>query len=167
MVLEATLSGRQVRIDRSPAWTRPKKRGTRHRRRAGPRRDLRERPPGQHLWHPLSTRLDEAGHLITRLGAVTLPQFCQVAMLPQGRFQAFLRARSEERRALLQQVFQTERFDRTERWLRERRVGLRRASDTHRDTVADLVSRVGEVGGDGAPDGWPATPPASMAGWPR
>ena len=57
---------------------------------------------------------------------MTLPQFCQVAMLPQGRFQAFLRARSEERHALLQQVFQTGRFDRIERWLRDRRVELRR-----------------------------------------
>ena len=28
VVLEATLSGRRFRIDRSPAWTRPKKRGT-------------------------------------------------------------------------------------------------------------------------------------------
>ena len=66
-------------------------------------------------------------------------------MLPQGRFQAFLRARSEERHALLQQVFRTERFDRIERWLRERRVALRRASDAHRGTVADLVSRVSEA----------------------
>ena len=122
---------------------------------------ISERRPaddGQHLWHPLSTRLDETGHLVTRLVGMTLPQFCQVAMLPQGRFQAFLRARSEERHALLQQVFQTERFDRTERWLRERRVGLRRASDAHRDTVADLVSRVSEVADDGAPDDWPADP---------
>ena len=166
VVLEATLSGRRFRIDRSPAWTRPKKRGTGTTTEQA-RVVISERRPaddGQHLWHPLSTRLDETGHLVTRLVGMTLPQFCQVAMLPQGRFQAFLRARSEERHALLQQVFQTERFDRTERWLRERRVGLRRASDTHRDTVADLVSRVSEVGDDGAPDDWPADP-SCLDGW--
>ena len=96
-------------------------------------------------WQPLSTRLDETGHLVTRLVGMTLPQFCQVAMLPQGRFQAFLRARSEERHALLQQVFQTGRFDDIERWLRDRRVELRRTSQHHEGVVADLVSRVSEV----------------------
>ena len=113
---------------------------------------------GTDAWHPLSTRLDETGHLVTRLVGMTLPQFCQVAMLPQGRFQAFLRARSEERHALLQQVFQTGRFDRTERWLRDRRVELRRSSEAHQGAVADLVSRVSEVGGAAAPTFWPGDP---------
>jgi exonuclease SbcC len=166
VVLEATLSGRRFRIDRSPAWTRPKKRGSGttteqarvviSERRAG--------DDGADAWHPLSTRLDETGHLVTRLVGMTLTQFCQVAMLPQGRFQAFLRARSEERHALLQQVFQTGRFDRTERWLRDRRVELRRSSEAHQRSVADLVSRVSEVGGDTAPDGW-AAEPRLLATW--
>ena len=95
---------------------------------------------------------------------MTLPQFCQVAMLPQGRFQAFLRARSEERHALLQQVFQTGRFDRTERWLRDRRVELRRSSEAHQAAVADLVSRVSEVGGHDAPQEWPDDP-ALLGRW--
>ncbi|HEU4337824.1 MAG TPA: SMC family ATPase [Nocardioides sp.] len=166
VVLEATLSGRRFRIDRSPAWTRPKKRGTGTTTEQA-RVVISERrtaDDGQHLWHPLSTRLDETGHLVTRLVGMTLPQFCQVAMLPQGRFQAFLRARSEERHALLQQVFQTGRFDRTERWLRERRVELRRSSDDHRSRVADLVSRVSEVGDDRAPDDWQSEP-GLLADW--
>lgn len=166
VVLEATLSGRRFRIDRSPAWTRPKKRGTGTTTEQA-RVVISERRPaddGQHLWHPLSTRLDETGHLVTRLVGMTLPQFCQVAMLPQGRFQAFLRARSEERHALLQQVFQTGRFDRTERWLRDRRVALRRESEVHRTAVADLVSRVSEVGDDRAPDDW-RTDPDVLGDW--
>ena len=160
VVLEATLSGRRFRIDRSPAWTRAKKRGTGTTTEQA-RVVISERRPsddGADAWHPLSTRLDETGHLVTRLVGMTLPQFCQVAMLPQGRFQAFLRARSEERHALLQQVFQTGRFDRTERWLRDRRVELRRSSEAHRTAVADLVSRVSEVGADAAPSAWPSDP---------
>ncbi len=165
VVLEATLSGRRFRIDRSPAWTRPKKRGTGTTTEQA-RVMIAERrcTDGADAWHPLSTRLDETGHLVTRLVGMTLPQFCQVAMLPQGRFQAFLRARSEERHALLQQVFQTGRFDRTERWMRERRVELRRASEAHQAAVADLASRVSEVGGDAAPADWP-TEPALLGAW--
>src|SRR5690606_18077436 len=81
VVLEATLARRRFRIDRSPAWTRPQRRGT-----GTPPEPARvvisERRPagadaadGDHLWHPLSTRLDETGHLVTRLVGMTLPQF--------------------------------------------------------------------------------------------
>ncbi len=161
VVLEATLSGRRFRIDRSPAWTRAKKRG------AGTTTEqarvvISESTDGE--WQPLSTRLDETGHLVTRLVGMTLPQFCQVAMLPQGRFQAFLRARSDERHALLQQVFQTGRFDDIEHWLRDRRISLRRTSQAHEGEVADLVSRVSEVAGDDAPDEW-AADPEGLRGW--
>ncbi|WP_107765556.1 AAA family ATPase [Nocardioides terrigena] len=147
--LEVTLSGRRWRIERSPAWQRPKKRGT------GITTEqasvhLAERVDGQ--WVTRSTRLDEAGHLMTRLVGMNLPQFCQVAMLPQGRFQAFLRARSEERHALLQQVFRTGRFDQVERWLREHRVSVRRTSEQHATTVAALVSRISETADRPAPD---------------
>ncbi|WP_210503729.1 AAA family ATPase [Nocardioides xinjiangensis] len=177
VVLEATLSGRRFRIDRSPAWTRPKKRGSGTTTEQARVVISERRPPADdttgdgsdgagHQWQPLTTRLDEAGHLVTRLVGMTLPQFCQVALLPQGRFQAFLRARSEERHALLQQVFQTGRFDRTERWLRDRRVELRRTCDAHRSAVADLVSRVSEVGGEGVPEEWTADP-TSLGPWVR
>ena len=81
VVLEVTLSGRRFRIDRSPAWVRPKKRGTgttseqarvvisEHRPTTGDDAD-----PDQDAWLPLSTRLDETGHLVTRLVGMTLPQ---------------------------------------------------------------------------------------------
>lgn len=169
VVLEATLSGRRFRIDRSPAWTRPKRRGTgrtteQARVVISERRPAPDDPDGADQWHPLSTRLDETGHLVTRLVGMTLPQFCQVAMLPQGRFQAFLRARSEDRHALLQQVFATERFDRVEKWLRDRRVALGRASATHLADVSDLASRVSEVAATMAPADWADTPDA-LTGW--
>ncbi len=73
-------------------------------------------------WVPLTSRLDEAGHLVGTLVGMNLTQFTQVAMLPQGRFQAFLRARSEDRQRLLQQLFRTGRFAQVELWLREHRV---------------------------------------------
>jgi DNA repair protein SbcC/Rad50 len=151
VTLELTLAGRRFRIVRSPAWQRPKKRGT------GTTTQqasvlLSERRGEQ--WHPLSTRLDEAGHQITHLVGLNLSQFCQVAMLPQGRFQAFLRARSEERHKLLQQLFRTARFEDVERWLADRRRALRRESLVHHDQVAGLVSRLSEAAGSPLPEGW-------------
>ena len=82
--------GRRFRIDRSPAWERPKRRGTGTTPQQASVVDRASALDGG--WVPLSTRLDETGHLVTALLGMNLAQFTQVAMLPQGRFQAFLRA---------------------------------------------------------------------------
>ncbi|WGL50587.1 SMC family ATPase [Nocardioides sp. BP30] len=151
VVLEATLAGRRFRIGRSPAWDRPKKRGT------GSTTEqasvvVQEQRAG--AWTTQTTRLDEAGHLITDLLGMTLTQFTQVALLPQGRFQSFLRARSEERKELLQRLFRTERFHDVERWLREHRLDLRRRSEGLNQRVADAVSRISEATESALPDDW-------------
>ncbi|MCR6030802.1 AAA family ATPase [Nocardioides sp. zg-579] len=147
--LEATLGGRRFRIVRSPAWDRPKKRGTGTTTQQASV-TLSELVDG--AWVPLSSRLDETGHLVSELLGMNLAQFTQVAMLPQGRFQAFLRAKSEERHELLQRLFRTGRFADVERWLRDRRLDLRRRSESAHQGVADLASRVSEV--VGAPPPW-------------
>jgi exonuclease SbcC len=151
VTLEVTLGSRRFRIVRSPAWERPKKRG------AG----LTTEQAGVTIselvdggWQPLSSRLDETGDLVGRLVGMTLTQFTQVAMLPQGRFQAFLRARSEDRHRLLQQLFRTGRFEQVERWLRDRRLELRRACGEAHQTVADLVSRLSETTAELLPGDW-------------
>jgi len=149
VTLEATLADRRFRIVRSPSWERPKKRGS------GLTTEqasvsIAERVDGEWVTH--STRLDETGHLVTRLVGMNTAQFTQVAMLPQGRFQAFLRARSEERHQLLQQLFRTGRFAGVERWLRDRRIDLARAADDVRRRVEELVSRVSETTGAEAPE---------------
>ena len=149
--LEATLSGRRFRITRSPSWERPKKRGS------GTTTQqasvvVQERRDGE--WQTLTTRLDEAGQLVSGLLGMTLTQFTQVAMLPQGRFQSFLRAKAEERKELLQRLFRTERFTDVERWLRDRRLELRARSTTIHQKVADVVSRVSEATDTALPDDW-------------
>jgi exonuclease SbcC len=149
--LEVTLSGRRFRIDRSPAWERPKKRGSGFTTEQASVR-LSERRDGG--WHQLANRLDETGHLVTHLVGMNLAQFCQVAMLPQGRFQAFLRARSDERHKLLQQLFRTTRFEDIERWLRDHRRSMRQQSARHHEVVADLVSRVSETADVPLPEVW-------------
>jgi len=152
VVLEATLSGRRFRITRSPSWERAKKRGE------GTTTEqasvsIAERVNGTWVTH--STRLDETGHLVSRLLGMNVAQFTQVAMLPQGRFQAFLRARSDERHKLLQQLFRTGRFENVEKWLRDRRLDLRRRADSAREVVGDLVSRVSETTSSPVPDDVP------------
>ncbi|KQZ70468.1 AAA family ATPase [Nocardioides sp. Root151] len=149
--LEATLSGRRFRITRSPAWVRPKKRGTGLTTEQASVR-VEERISGE--WVMQSTRLDEAGHLLTGLVGMTMTQFCQVAMLPQGEFQKFLRASSNERHALLQQLFSTQRFEDIERWIRDHTRALHRQGQELQRSVSRVVSRILEATGETLPDDW-------------
>lgn len=151
VTLEVTIGGRRFRFVRSPSWERPKKRGpgTTTQQAAV---SVSERLEG--AWQPLSSRLDETGHLVTHLVGMNVTQFTQVAMLPQGRFQEFLRARSDDRHRLLQQLFRTGRFEQVERWLRDRRISLRRDCDTAHQRVVDVLSRISETADTELPEGW-------------
>lgn len=147
--LEFSVGGRRFLIRRSPAWQRPKRRGTgvttQH-----AAVTLEEHQHGS--WQVLSTRLDETGDLISGLLGMQPSQFTQVAMLPQGEFQQFLGAKSDERQAILQRLFRTDRFEGVERWLRERRQTLRIQCAQHLDHVATVLSRIEEAADVGRPE---------------
>ncbi|MFZ2502857.1 MAG: SMC family ATPase, partial [Nocardioides sp.] len=133
VTLEVTLRNRQLRITRSPAWQRPKRRGTGQTTQQA-KVVLQERLAGGG-WVTRSTRIDEAALLLGDLLGLTHAQFCQVVMLPQGRFQAFLRAGGEDRQRLLQRLFHTGRFEAVEKWLAEQRRSTRRAAQEAHSTM--------------------------------
>lgn len=166
--LETTVAGRRLRIVRSPSWRREKRRGSGT---TTEQASVTVSELVEGAWRPLSSRIDESGHLISGLLGMTLTQFTQVAMLPQGRFQAFLRASSEERHRVLQQLFHTGRFERVEHWLRDRRTALRRDSEVVHQRVADLASRVSEAADVDLPAPWdvhdlaPAADDGSLRWW--
>ncbi|MDQ1604421.1 MAG: repair protein SbcC/Rad50, partial [Actinomycetota bacterium] len=162
VVLEATIRGRRIRITRSPAWDRPKRRGDGVT--TEPAKILLEER-GAQGWCPLSTRLDEAGQLIGRLLGLTLSQFCQVVLLPQGQFAEFLRADAERRRDLLESLFDTSRFADVERWLVARRQDASRALDEIDQRLGRVLAQVAEVAGEQPPPDDGSDRPASAAQW--
>jgi len=149
VTLECTVAGRRFRVVRSPAWRRPRKRGEG----TTPQQasvTVTEQVDGAWVHH--TSRLDEAGDLLGGVLGMGLTQFTQVALLPQGRFQAFLRASSEERHKLLQRLFQAHRFEHVERWLRERRLATGRESERLHGLVTHLLHRVAEASGATLPE---------------
>lgn len=142
--LEASVGDRRLRISRSPAWARPKKRGQGTTTQQATV-SLRVLVDG--TWQLLTTRQDEAGQLVSDWLGMTLTQFTQVALLPQGQFQAFLRADSDSRLALLQRLFRTGRHELVERWLREQRLTLSRRERELADVVRERLNRLSEASG--------------------
>ncbi|MBA2769102.1 MAG: SMC family ATPase, partial [Sporichthyaceae bacterium] len=149
VVLEVTLRGRRLRITRSPQWDRPKRRG------GGTTNEpakVRVEETGPHGWAALATRLDESGQLLGRLLGLSLAQFCQVVLLPQGQFAEFLRADADRRGELLENLFDTARFTAVEGWLVARRQVAARELDDVDLRLAQLVARVAEVAGADVPE---------------
>jgi len=118
VTLDFSAGTRRLRVSRSPEFLRPKKRGD------GETRTqamvvLEEHFGG--LWIPRSTRADEVGEIIIEVLGMGLEQFSKVVLLPQGEFAAFLRATADERRALLERLFDISAYTGVEAWLVEQR----------------------------------------------
>ncbi len=118
VLLELTAGGRRLRLERSPEFTRPKSRGT-GRVTVPAKGSLSELQDG--LWQVLSTRQDEIGEVVRDVLGMGMEQFSKVVLLPQGDFAAFLRATPEERRGLLERLFDVSAYAELEEWFAARR----------------------------------------------
>lgn len=152
------------RVRRTPAYDRPKRRGTGTARQQATVKLWRlpaESPaeaggdgPGAPGDAPegeiVSTRLDEAGAELQRVVGLDRAQFVQTIVLPQGEFASFLRADPEHRRGLLQKIFGTEVYERLQRRLEElRREALRATGEARAQLVTATAHFVGAAGLDG------------------
>ncbi|MBB2743834.1 UNVERIFIED_ORG: exonuclease SbcC [Microbispora rosea subsp. rosea] len=163
VTLELTIRGRRLRITRSPAWMRPKLRGSGLiEEKAKARIEELTEPGGQ--WIVRSTRSDEAGDFVNTLTGMTAAQFCQVAMLPQGEFAKFLRAGGEERRELLERLFSVRVFGDMERWLADHRTRTWREAQELGQRVESVLDRMRGAAGDDLPLPDDADDPAVWAG---
>ncbi|GAA0513527.1 nuclease SbcCD subunit C [Saccharopolyspora subtropica] len=147
VVLELTVQGQRLRLERSPEYQRPKKRGEGYTTQPA-KASLTwlggaptEQPPAG------LTRIDEVGRTVQRLLGMTVDQFFQVVMLPQGEFARFLRSDTAEREQLLEKLFGTQRFGEVERWFVERRRERGRAVEARTQRVRELLARVSQVCG--------------------
>ncbi len=142
VVFETTIGPRHLRITRNPQQTRPKRHGNGVT--TEPARVLLEEERGGH-WHAVSTRANEADREIADAMGMSAEQFYQVVLLPQGQFARFLHADAEERRALLQKLFRTDRFRSVEDWLADLRKTTRdRIKDAEQD-LSVLTARIEQV----------------------
>ena len=142
VTLEFTAAGRRLRICRSPEFSRPKKRGTGQT--TVPAKVVLWEMQGA-AWIDRGTRNDEVAMILADTLGMGLEQFIKVVLLPQGDFAAFLRASPEERRSLLEKLFDTRRFTDIETWLAERRRKTTAAVGTARDTLLTGLVRVDDV----------------------
>ena len=165
--LEFGVGVRRFRVTRSPEFLRPKKRGDGFTK-APASVVLEEHTAGR--WRGVTTRADEVGDIVTEVLGMGLAQFSKVVLLPQGEFAAFLRATADERRTLLEKLFDVSTYAGVETWLVERRRELAVALAEEEQRLATDLARAedvlggvpAEVLGDGVD--WGSAPPESLPG---
>ncbi|WP_138974058.1 AAA family ATPase, partial [Patulibacter medicamentivorans] len=144
VTLEATVGGRRIRVTRSPAHLRPRKRG-------GEDGDLILEPASAALelqaadgaWQAVAAKVQDVAHELDPLLGMTAEQFLQVVMLPQGAFATFLRADAKARQAVLERLFDAGRFSRIELWLQDRAREARTALDGARVAADNALAEAG------------------------
>jgi exonuclease SbcC len=142
VTLELTAGGRRLRITRSPEFARPKRRGT-GTVSVQAMVTLEEHLDGR--WQSLSTRNDEVADIVKDVLGMGMTQFSKVVLLPQGEFAAFLRSSPEDRREVLERLFDISAFSDVEAWLAQARRDAREELDTARSTLATGLARVEDV----------------------
>ncbi len=131
------------RVDRCPEQMVPKQRGGGQKKQSYIA-NLWELEAGEAT--PLATEKPTAVDArVIELMGFKASQFRQVVLLPQGRFQEFMLAGSAERQAILQVLFQTERYARIAQALADEEKCLK---ETMRTTLAESQQLLEQVGVD-------------------
>ena len=130
--LEFSCGGARYRVERSPGYVAPKARG----------QGFTEKAPAAVLFRlngsdaePIASRTTEVSREVEQLVGLNAGQFRQVILLPQGRFAEVLRAKADDREALLKTLFDTLTFERAGHWLEDQ---LRSAREAQQDQARQL-----------------------------
>ena len=118
VLLDVTLHGKRLRIDRTPAYNKPITRGARkgQMREENAKATLAELAPGadpsdEKAWTPISSSVAEVNRTIAERTHLTKEQFLKVVLLPQGQFAQFLKSKPKERKELLKKMFPVEHYE--------------------------------------------------------
>ena len=118
VLLDVTLHGKRLRIDRTPAYNKPITRGARkgQMREESAKATLAELAPGadpadEKAWTPISSSVAEVNRTIAERTHLTKEQFFKVVLLPQGQFAQFLKSKPKERKELLKKMFPVEHYE--------------------------------------------------------
>jgi exonuclease SbcC len=88
----------------------------------------------------------ETNEEVERLMGFRCEQFRQVVMLPQGRFQELLLAKSDARQGILETLFQVESFARIEHALKDAAAAIRQQAERARQRHAEVLQGLGAAG---------------------
>ena len=145
VTLDFTVGERRYRIERSPDYERPKKRGVGTTTAAAQARLA----IWQHdQWVGVQSGPRDVGLALDELLRLKKDQFLQVILLAQNRFQQFLLAKNDDRQKLLRTLFGTVRFKEYEESLLAKRASLEKDVEFSRQKTRQFLAQATPLLGD-------------------
>ena len=139
--LDFSAGGARYRVERTPPYTATKQRGSGTTEKLAAAALFRVLGTEQ---QPVASRTGEVTREVERIVGLNAAQFRQVILLPQGRFAEVLRAKAEEREALLKTLFETEIHERAGSWLEDQARSALRAIEEQKRHLAWLREQAGQ-----------------------
>ena len=139
--LDFSAGGARYRVERTPPYTATKLRGSGTTEKLAAAALFRVLGTEQ---QPVASRTGEVTREVERIVGLNAAQFRQVILLPQGRFAEVLRAKAEEREALLKTLFETEIHERAGSWLEDQARLALRAIEEQKRHLAWLREQAGQ-----------------------
>ncbi len=133
--LEFSAQGAEWLVERVPPHERQKSRGTGTTDKPG-HAQLSRRVGGE--WVSAASGVRDVKEKVRELVGLSVQQFAQVILLPQGRFEKVLRANSDDREVLLKSLFDTQLYEQVAEHLDRR-------ARTEREALGDLVDQLAEL----------------------
>ncbi|TAA47770.1 AAA family ATPase [Corallincola spongiicola] len=148
LTLEFELAEKRYRVQRKPQQERPKARGE------GTTTQAAEANLWLHCtddsanastaWTLLvSKKVGEVNDAIRDITGLSVEQFRQVMVLPQGKFRELLLADSKSREAIFSQLFQTQIYRKIEDSLKIKASAIRRDAEAHRNKIKGILENAG------------------------
>ncbi len=137
-VVFSTTSG-IYRTRRTPPYERPKKRGDGFTPQNATAKLWRLSAVDDSVGEPMASSAQEVGAEMQQILGLTRDQFMQTVVLPQGRFSTFLRAKPDERAAVLRDVFGTAIYQHVQDQLAEMSRAARRTITSAQADVSSAV----------------------------
>ncbi len=152
VVLDATVGSQRLRIRRSPAYLRPKARGTGS---TESKASVEVERWNGSAFEPGPTAAQDANIYIREWIGFGPDQFFRLALIPQGQFADFLHSSSKDRKELLKELFKQDHavFGRIEDFFKNQ---LRQADEDLRAASVELDkqrARIAQVLGDAVEEG--------------
>ena len=139
--LDFSAGGARYRVERTPPYAATKLRGSGTTEKLAAAALFRVLGTEQ---QPVASRTGEVTREVERIVGLNAAQFRQVILLPQGRFAEVLRAKAEEREALLKTLFETEIHERAGSWLEDQARSALRAIEEQKRHLAWLREQAGQ-----------------------
>ncbi|MCR5449481.1 MAG: SMC family ATPase [Solobacterium sp.] len=127
--------GKQYRIKRNPAYTRPKTRGT----------GFTSETANAELHYPdgrVVTKLKEVNRAVEDIIGIDRNQFAQIAMIAQGDFLKLLLASTDERKKILQKLFHTRMYSDLQDRLKKDALDLAKENDRAEASIRQYINGI-------------------------